>query len=109
MTPAVRAALLEAAAGLQGTHVTLDASDPFGRPAHVVEFGNWAGTIVERLYVDPGTHDLLGMTSSEPEAQLPFRYYVVQQPGVVKSTEAGLALDEGSVPGTLLSVEDLPF
>jgi hypothetical protein len=109
VTPAVRAALVDVAAGLQGAHVTLDSTDPFGRPAHIVEFGNWGGHIVERLYVDPDSHDLLCWTSSVPRAEFPFRYYVVQQAGVVGSTEAGLSLHEGSVPGTMLSVSDLPF
>ena len=109
VTPAVRASLLDVAAGLQGAHVALDATDPFGRPAHVVTFGNWGGEIVERLYVDPSTHELLCWTSSAGDAELPFRYFVVQQAGVVSSVESGLSLDEGSVPGTLLSVDDVRF
>lgn len=109
VTPAVRAALLEVAARLQGSHVTLDATDPFGRPAEVVAFGNWGGDILEQLYVDPRSHELLCWTSSAAGADLPFYYFVVQQAGVVDSTESGLALDEGSVPGTLLSTEDLRF
>lgn len=109
VTPAVRAALVNVAAAMQGTHVSLDAADPFGRPAHVVEFGNWGGEVVERLYVDPGSHELLCWTSSLAGSDVPFRYFVVQQAGVVDSTESGLSLDEGSVPGTLLSSEDLRF
>jgi hypothetical protein len=109
VTPAVRAALLDVAAGLQGSHVTVDSTDPFGRPAHIVEFGNWGGHILERLYVDPDSHELLCWTSSEATGALPFRYHVVQQAGVVGSTETSLDLDEGSVPGTLLSLEDLAF
>ena len=109
VTPAVRAALLDVAAGLQGAHVTTDTVDPFGRPAHIVAFGNWGGAEIERLYVDPATHELLVWTSSLAGADLPFAYYVVQGAGVTDSIETGPTEEESSVPWTLLSAEDLAF
>ncbi len=109
VTPAVRAALLDVAAGLQGAHVTTDTVDPFGRPAHVVEFGNWGGSMIERLYVDPATHELLVWTRSIASGDELFAYFVVQGAGVTDSTETGPTEQESSVPWTLLSAEDLPF
>ena len=109
VTPAVRAALLDVAASLQGSHLTLDAADPFGRPAHVIEFGNWGGELIERLYVDPATHELLGWTKSAAGAAVPFEYLVVQDAGVVDSTREAPAQGSGSVPVTLLSGDDFDF
>lgn len=107
VTPTVRAALLDVAAGLQGSHVTLDTVDPFDRPAHVIEFGNWGGALIERLYVDPATHELLGWTKSAANEAMPFEYFVVQDAGVVGSTQEAPAQGSGSVPVTLLSGDDL--
>ncbi|MBI2237306.1 MAG: cupredoxin domain-containing protein [Actinobacteria bacterium] len=98
MTPAVRAALLDVAAGLQGSHVLTDVSDPVGRPAHEIEFGNWGGDIIERLYVDPTTHELLAWTMAAATGDQPFEYFVVQGAGVVDSTEVAPAEQDGSIP-----------
>jgi hypothetical protein len=106
VTPAVRAALLEVAAELRGSHVTLAAVDPFGRPAHVIEFGNWGGELIERLYVDPSSHELLGWTKSAPGGE-PFEVFVVQGLGVVSSTETAPTEAEQPIQPTLLSVSDL--
>jgi hypothetical protein len=106
-TPAVRAALLEVAAQLQGSTVTTDSEDPFGRPAHVIEFGNEGGSIIERLYVDPASHDLLTWTFTMAGESDPVRYYVVQDAGIASSTETGVEEGRASIPSTILSVDDI--
>jgi hypothetical protein len=68
VTPAVRAALLDVAAGLQGSHLDLNGTDPVGRPAYVISFGDWGGDQLEKLYVDPSTHELLAWTVSSASA-----------------------------------------
>jgi hypothetical protein len=108
VTPSVRASLLEVAARLQGAHVTLDATDPFERPAHVIEFGNWGGDLVERLYVNPVSHELLAWTTSLPGAARPYSYFVVQSVGVTTSTESAPQDRESAIPTTSLSPGDLP-
>jgi hypothetical protein len=105
VTPTVRSALLEVAAGLQGTTLELDVMDPAGRPADAIAFGNWGGELEERLYVDPDTHELLAWTTSSEGAIL--EIYLVQHAGLTDSTETGPEPDGGSVPLTLLSTEDL--
>jgi hypothetical protein len=106
VTPAVRAVLLNVAAGLQGSRVETDVVDPFGRPAHVIEFGNWGGEMPERLYVDPATHELLTWTMSSTAGEL-LGIFVVQDVGVVDSVDTAPAPAERSVPLTLLSTGDL--
>lgn len=106
VTPTVRAALLDVAAGMQGTTLEADVVDPAGRPAHAIAFGNWGGNLTERLYVDPITHELLASTTSAPDGAI-MEIYLVQHAGVVGSTETGPEADGGSVPLTLLSTEDL--
>lgn len=108
VTPAVRAALLDVAAGLQGSHVTTDVVDPVGRPAHEIAFGNWGGELIERLYVDPTTHELLAWTKSAPVGDEPFEYFVVQGAGVVDSTEVAPSEQDGSIPWPLEPVPDVP-
>ena len=107
VTPTVRAALLDVAAGLQGAHVEADVVDPAGRPAHAIVFGNWGGEMPERLYVDPATHELLAWTMSSTVDPDSFGIYLVQDAGVVLSTETAPNPDTGSVPVTLLSADDL--
>jgi hypothetical protein len=106
VSPTVRASLLDVAAGLQGARVQTDLADPFGRRAHVVTFGNWGGDATEKLYVDPVTHELLAWTAFSTVDDA-FMVYVVQDAGVVASTEVAPKPDERSVPLTLLSPEDL--
>jgi hypothetical protein len=106
VTPTVRSALLEVAAGVQGTTLETDVVDPAGRPAHAIAFGNWGGTSEERLYVDPDTHELLAWTTSSSEGAI-LEIYLVQHAGVVDSTDTGPEPDGGSVPLTLLSTDDL--
>jgi hypothetical protein len=105
VTPEVRVALLDVAATLQGSAVSSDVLDPAGRPAHEIAFGNWGGELEERLYVDPDTHELLAWTTSSAGGAI--EIYLVQHAGVVDSTETAPEPDEGSVPLTLLSTEDL--
>jgi len=106
VTPTVRSALLEVAAGVQGTTLETDVVDPAGRPAHAIAFGNWGGTSEERLYVDPDTHELLAWTTSSSEGVLG-EIYLVQHAGVADSTETAPEPDGGSVLLTMLSTEDL--
>lgn len=105
VTPEVRAALLDVAAALQGSSVSMDVVDPAGRPAYEIAFGNWGGELEERLYVDPDTHELLAQTTSSEDGIL--EIYLVQHAGVADSTETAPEPDGGSVPLTLLSTEDL--
>jgi hypothetical protein len=85
VTPRVRAALLDVAAGLQGARPGLGGIDPVGREADVVIFGNSGGELIERLYVDPASHDLLAITWTSEIADRPFQYYVVERAGVAAS------------------------
>jgi hypothetical protein len=105
VTPTVRSALLDVAAGLQGTTLELDVADPSGRPADAIVFGNWGGELEERLYVDPDSHELLAWTTSSEGVIL--EIYLVQHAGLADSTETAPQPDGGSVPLTLLSTEDL--
>jgi hypothetical protein len=107
VTPTVRAALLDVAAALQGAQVETDVIDPAGRPAHVIVFRNAGGDMPERLYVDPSSHELLAWTKSSTVDSDSFGIYLVQDAGVVASTETAPQAGEGSVPLTLLSVDDL--
>lgn len=85
VTPTVRAALLDVAAGLQGARLEVGVIDPVGRKADVVSFGNWGGNLIERLYVDPASHDLLAITWTSEISDRPFQYYVVERAGVAGS------------------------
>jgi len=107
VTPTVRAALLDVAAGLQGSHLTVDSTDPFGRPAHVIEFGNWGGDEIERLYVDPATHELLTWTRTSAGDSDPRMYYVVENAGVTSSVDATIDPSSGTIPPTGRSLDDL--
>jgi hypothetical protein len=107
VTPVVRAALLNVAASLEGSKILSDRSDPAGRPAHVIEFENWGGTEIDRLYVDPATHDLLAWTTIPKDDDRAFRIFLVQQTGVVDTVEMAPDRTQGTWPPTLLSVEDL--
>jgi hypothetical protein len=82
VTPRVRAALLDVAAGLQGARLEVGGIDPVGREADVVVFGNWGGELIERLYVDPASHDLLAITWTSEISDQPFQYFVVERAGV---------------------------
>lgn len=108
VTPTVRAALLDVAAGLQGSRVETDVVDPVGRPAHVIVFGNVGGHLVERLYVDPATHELLGWTKTAQIGDRPFEYFVVQSAGLASSTEAAPSESESSVPWPKGNLPDVP-
>jgi hypothetical protein len=107
VTPVVRAALLDVAAGLRGSHVRTDVVDPAGRPAHVIQFGNWGGEVPERLYVDRSTHELLAWTQFSTVNPNAFWIYLVQDAGVVPSTEEAPGARERSIPLTVLSADDL--
>ncbi|MGH2529005.1 MAG: hypothetical protein ACRDH0_06720 [Actinomycetota bacterium] len=106
VTPTVRAALLDVAAGLQGARVTTDGVDPVGRPAIVISFGNWGGELIERLFVDPVNHELLAMTTTSEISDEPFRYYVVEVAGVARSLQS--VPETSSIPAPLRDVPRTP-
>jgi len=85
-TPTARATLVEVAANLQGSTVTLGDSDPVGRSADVIAFANWGGDSPERLYVDPSTHDLLAWTVESADGTSSI--WLVRDAGVSASTDA---------------------
>jgi hypothetical protein len=97
VTPRVRAALLDVAAGLQGAQLEVGGVDPVGRDAHVVIFGNWGGELIERLYVDPASHDLLAITWTSESSDQPFQYFVVERAGVT-GARSRAPTDAGSIP-----------
>ena len=97
VTPRVRAALLDVAAGLQGARLEVGGVDPVGREAHVVIFGNWGGELIERLYVDPASHDLLAITWTSEISDQPFQYFVVERAGVT-GTRSQAPTDAESIP-----------
>jgi hypothetical protein len=97
VTPTVRAALLDVAASLKGTHLEIGSVDPVGREADVVVFGNWGGELIERLFVDPASHDLLAITWTSEIADRPFQYYVVERAGVAASRSSEPTVAE-SIP-----------
>jgi hypothetical protein len=97
VTPTVRAALLDVAAGLQGARLEIGGVDPVGREADVVAFGNWGGEQIERLYVDPASHDLLAITWTSKISHQPFQYFVVERAGVTGS-RSDQPSGAGSIP-----------
>lgn len=106
VTPTVRTALLDVAAGLQGAHVTTDGMDPVGRPAIVISFGNWGGELIERLFVDPLNHELLAMTTTSEIGDEPFQYYVVEVAGVADSLQS--VPETSSIPAPRRDVPRVP-
>jgi hypothetical protein len=97
VTPIVRAALLDVAAGLQGARLEVGGVDPVGREADVVIFGNWGSELIERLYVDPASHDLLAITWTSEISDRPFQYFVVERAGVAQSRSSEPTVAE-SIP-----------
>jgi hypothetical protein len=87
VTPAVRASLLQVAANLQGSDVTLDVTDPVGRPAHVISLELGDSGWVQRLYVDPASHEFLASASFEPGSDVPHWIWLVETAGVAESVE----------------------
>ena len=98
VTPAVRAALLDVAAGLQGAHLDLGGLDPAGRPADVISFGNSGGELIERLYVDPASHELLAWTSTSEIGDAPFMTWLIESAGLADSTDAPPVAGGTSIP-----------
>jgi hypothetical protein len=86
-TPTIRAALLEVAADLQGSRVELGATDPAGRPAHVISFTHGASGWVERLYVDPASHEFLASAWFAHANGSPTSVWLVETAGVAASLE----------------------
>ncbi|MDP9184044.1 MAG: hypothetical protein M3O29_00045 [Actinomycetota bacterium] len=65
-TPSLRASMLEVLATVPMVNVDLQAQDPVGRDAIALRFVAYAEDIV--VFVDPATHDFLGMTETSPES-----------------------------------------
>jgi len=63
-TPALRAAMLQVLASLPMVTVDNQATDPFGRPAVALRFVTDGGHVT--VYVDPVSHDFLGLTNVYP-------------------------------------------
>lgn len=82
VTPALRAALIEVAAGLQGSDVELDTVDPAGRPAHVVSMTDDTGAYAERIFLDPVNHELLAITSGAADGSSVGLSWVIHGAGV---------------------------
>lgn len=96
VTPALRAALIEVAAGLQGSRVELDAVDPAGRRAHVVSMTDDTGELAERIFVDPASHELLAFTSGAADGSSVRWSWVIEEAGVAPI--AGEDPTETSIP-----------
>lgn len=96
VTPALRAALMEVAAGLQGSHVELDTVDPAGRPAHVVWMRDDTAASVERIYLDPASHELLAITVGAADGSSVRWSWVIEEAGIAPA--AGEAATETSIP-----------
>ena len=61
----------------------------------------------ERLYVDPSTHELLAWAQASTVNPNAFWIYLVQDAGVVPSTEEAPGARERSIPLAVLSADDL--
>lgn len=96
VTPELRAALMDVAAGLQGAHVQTDAVDPVGRPAHVVWMTDDTGLRAQRIYVDPGSHELLAWTWGAADGSSVDWSWVIEEAGVAPAV--GEAPTELSIP-----------
>jgi hypothetical protein len=87
VTPTIRAALLEVAADLQGSDVELNMSDPAGRPSHVISLALGDSGWIERLYVDPASHEFLASAWFAPGGGGPHVVWLVETAGVTESVE----------------------
>jgi hypothetical protein len=87
-TPALRASLLEVLATVPMVSVDLQAHDPVGRDAIALRFTAYAEDTV--VFVDPATHDFLGMTET---------YVDSGSTGTVIVRSAGVTTAIDEVPG----------
>jgi len=67
--------------------VELGATDPAGRPAHVISFTHGASGWVERLYVDPASHEFLASAWFAHANGSPTSVWLVETAGVAASLE----------------------
>jgi hypothetical protein len=95
LTPARRAA--RRCGRPPGARLEVGGIDPVGREADVVVFGNLGGELIERLYVDPASHDLLAITWTSEISDQPFQYFVVERAGVT-GTRSQAPTDAESIP-----------
>jgi hypothetical protein len=94
-TPALRASMLEVLATVPMVNVDLQARDPAGREAIALRFTAYAQDVV--VFVDPATHDFLGMTEVYPEDGSTGTVLVVSA-GAATTTDAAPTGSDRSVP-----------
>ncbi len=93
-TPALRAALVEVAAGLPMATVDTNALDPAGRHAIHIRVDAFQG--VADLFVDPASHDLLAMVTTFDDGWVDT--YTVLRAGVTDSTTSMPTPRQSSIP-----------
>jgi len=93
VTPDLRAALFEVAAGLEGVRRTDHVEDPGGRSATVLSFTSEQDPITWSTYFDPTTRQLMAWTSvygDNPPAWIALDSAVVDAPGVQPTADEWL-------------------
>jgi hypothetical protein len=95
-TPALRAAIFEVTAGLDGVQERAGVTDPVGRPAISlsVPLAQYQGGCTDTMWFDPDTHVLLasnGDLGCSPSL-------IIVAGGIVDSTSDTVALGDGFVP-----------
>lgn len=96
-TPDLRAALLQVAAGLDGSEVREDAVDPAGRPATLLRSSSRG--LRYDVYFDPSTLQVMSFVTIDiPEAG-PSRYQIWIASGITSSTDEVPEGDDALIPG----------
>jgi hypothetical protein len=94
-TPALRASMLEVLAEVPMVNVDLQARDPAGRDAIALRFTAYGEDVV--VFVDPASHDFLGMTMRSLDTDSTGTV-IVEAAGATGSTDAVPAGAERSIP-----------
>lgn len=94
-TPALRASMLEVLATVPMVRVDLQAHDPVGREAIALRFVAYGEDVV--VFVDPASHDLLGMTDTNLE-QGAEGTVIVQSAGATATTDQAPTGSDRSIP-----------
>jgi hypothetical protein len=93
VTPDLRAALFEVAAGLEGVRRIEDVEDPVGRRATALSFTNKEERITWTVYFDPETRQLMVWTSVYEDnrpAWIVFESAIVKRSGVRPTSDEWL-------------------
>jgi hypothetical protein len=101
VTPDLRAALFEVAAGLPGVRMTEQVQDPVGRSATTLSFTNEDERITWTGYFDPATRQLMAWTSvyeDNPPAWIVLDSAIVDAPGTGATADDWL-FQQSSVTG----------